>query len=169
MPIVGHSTLCSTLVLGLLNLTFDAPKYRRELNALRRGLRAPVWSPPTEGNAATSSQKLNEPDEDWDIQVSFAVEEFVFFCTTNQKEELALTMISTNRVNYNVDWIIDSGCSNHMTGDKRKITKLIEYKGGLVMVTIDNSRLSNAHIENLFGPLFVAISTSRNMSINKAL
>ncbi|KAL3512455.1 hypothetical protein ACH5RR_025172 [Cinchona calisaya] len=74
---------------------------------------------PAESNAATSSQKVNEPDEDWDVQVSFAVEKCAFCCTTNQKDELVLTTVKTNPINYNVDWIIDFECSNHMTGDKK--------------------------------------------------
>ncbi|KAL3504937.1 hypothetical protein ACH5RR_034778, partial [Cinchona calisaya] len=74
-----------------------------------------------------------------DITPNFAVEECAFCCTTDQKEEFALTMVSTNTINYDVDWIFDSGCSNHMTGDKRKLINLIEYKGGRVEVTTDNS------------------------------
>ncbi|KAL3516967.1 hypothetical protein ACH5RR_023869 [Cinchona calisaya] len=99
-------------------------------------------------NAATSFYRVNEPDEDWDVQVSFAVEECAFCCTTDQKDGLALTTINTNPINYNVDWIIDSGCSNHMIGDKRKLTNLTEYKESRVVVTADNSRSSITHIGN---------------------
>ncbi|KAL3504894.1 hypothetical protein ACH5RR_034735 [Cinchona calisaya] len=77
-----------------------------------------------------------------DITPNFAVKECAFCCTTDQKEEFALTMVSTNTINYDVDWIFDSRCSNHMTGDKRKLINLIEYKGGRVVVTTDNSRSS---------------------------
>ncbi|KAL3519528.1 hypothetical protein ACH5RR_017677 [Cinchona calisaya] len=101
-----------------------------------------------DGAMTIASNVVNEPDEDWDVQVSFAVEECAFFCTTNQKDELALTRVNTNHINYNFDWIIDSGCSNHMTGDKRKLTNLTEYKGGRVVVTTDNSRLPITHIGN---------------------
>ncbi|KAL3501894.1 hypothetical protein ACH5RR_036343 [Cinchona calisaya] len=83
-----------------------------------------------------------------DIMPNFAVEEFTFCCITDQKDELALTTVSANPVNYNVDWIIDCGCSNHMTGDKRKITNLTEYKRSRVVVTVDNSRLPITHIGN---------------------
>ncbi|KAL3511011.1 hypothetical protein ACH5RR_030412 [Cinchona calisaya] len=81
-----------------------------------------------------------------DTTPNFAVEECAFCCTTDQKEELALTTVSTNPINYNVDWIIDSRRSNHMTRDKRKLTNLTEYKGGRVVVTTDNSRLPITHI-----------------------
>ncbi|KAL3519833.1 hypothetical protein ACH5RR_017982 [Cinchona calisaya] len=84
-----------------------------------------------------------------DVKVSFAVEECAFCCTIDKKEELALTTGSTNPINYNVDWIVDSGCSNHRIGDKRKLKNLTEYKGGRVVVTVDNSRLPITHIGNV--------------------
>ncbi|KAL3533857.1 hypothetical protein ACH5RR_007378 [Cinchona calisaya] len=101
-----------------------------------------------DGSMTIASNVVNEPDEDWDVQVSFTVEECAFCCTTNQKDELALTRVNTNHINYNVDWIIDSECSNHMTGDKRKLTNLTESKGGQVVVTADNSRLPITYIGN---------------------
>lgn len=33
------------------------------------------------------------------------------------------------RINYKNDWIIDSGCSNHMTSDDKKLQDMDEYKG----------------------------------------
>jgi len=30
------------------------------------------------------------------------------------------------------DWVIDSGCSHHMTGDKNKFLDLERYEGGMV-------------------------------------
>lgn len=51
-------------------------------------------------------------------------------------------------VDYDKDWIVDSGCSNHMTGDKEKLLGLSEYKGGRVVVTANNSRLPITHIGN---------------------
>ena len=30
-------------------------------------------------------------------------------------------------------WYLDSGCSRHMTGDRRKFTELVEKKGGQVV------------------------------------
>ncbi|KAL3501575.1 hypothetical protein ACH5RR_036024 [Cinchona calisaya] len=60
-------------------------------------------SKPVEGNAAMSSKMFNEPDEDLDVQVYFGVEECAFCCTTDQKDELTLTTVNTNFINYNVD------------------------------------------------------------------
>ncbi|XP_050211653.1 uncharacterized protein LOC126661823 [Mercurialis annua] len=48
------------------------------------------------------------------------------------EEELdfqASAAVSDNLVNYDNDWIFDSGCSNHMSGDKEKFLNMLEYKG----------------------------------------
>ncbi|KAM1879682.1 hypothetical protein ACFX14_041524 [Malus domestica] len=82
---------------------------------------------PVESNTTTSSSKENNEDG-WDAEALFATEE----------EELALTVTTQERIDYKNDWIVDSGCSNHMTGDKQKLENLSEYKGGRVVVTADN-------------------------------
>ena len=63
-----------------------------------------------------------------------------------EEGELALIVTVPGLIDYNNDWIIDSGYSNHMTGDKEKLQSMIEYKGGRVVVTANNSRLPIAHI-----------------------
>ncbi|KAE8708207.1 PLAC8 family protein [Hibiscus syriacus] len=90
---------------------------------------------PVESNTATSCSKENSEDG-WDAEALFATEE----------EELALTVTTPERIDYKNDWIVDSGCSNHMTGDKQKLQNLSEYNGGCVVVTDDNSRLPITHI-----------------------
>ncbi|KAE8705435.1 hypothetical protein F3Y22_tig00110429pilonHSYRG01243 [Hibiscus syriacus] len=90
---------------------------------------------PVESNTATSCSKENSEDG-WDAEALFATEE----------EELALTVTTPERIDYKNDWIVDSGCSNHMTGDKQKLQNLSEYNGGRVVVTADNSRLPITHI-----------------------
>ena len=85
-----------------------------------------------ESHAAT----CNSEDE-WDAQASFAA-----------IEELAFTATTSEYIDYEKDWIIDSGCSNHMTGDKEKLQDLSEYKGRHVVVTANNSKLPIAHIGN---------------------
>ena len=62
---------------------------------------------PIESNTATSSSKENSEDG-WDAEALFATEE----------EELALTVTTPEQIDYKNDWIVDSGCSNDMTGDK---------------------------------------------------
>lgn len=37
-----------------------------------------------------------------------------------------------SHINKNYSWIIDSGCSHHMTGDKQKFVKLEDYDRGYV-------------------------------------
>ncbi|KAF2312972.1 hypothetical protein GH714_002351 [Hevea brasiliensis] len=67
-----------------------------------------------ESNTATSNTK-EKSEDDWDAEAFFATEE----------EELALTVTTSEQIDYDNDRIIDSGCSNHMTGDKEKATGLI--------------------------------------------
>ncbi|KAL3525256.1 hypothetical protein ACH5RR_013628 [Cinchona calisaya] len=75
--------------------------------------------------------KVNEPDEDWDIQVSFAVEECAFCCTTDQKDELALT---TARKNETVDlWHARLG---HVSYHKLKIMMMKSMLKGLPQLDV---------------------------------
>ncbi|KAG8364897.1 hypothetical protein BUALT_Bualt18G0046300 [Buddleja alternifolia] len=85
-----------------------------------------------ESNAATSKS-----EDEWDADALFVAE-----------EELALTATTYEQIDYEKDWIVDSGCSNHMTGDKEKLQNLSEYKGSRVVVTTNNSKLPIAHIGN---------------------
>nr|KAJ0203178.1 hypothetical protein LSAT_V11C500296620 [Lactuca sativa] len=45
------------------------------------------------------------------------------------------------RINYENDWIIESGCFNHMTGDQLKLQDMKEYKGSHMVLTANNTRL----------------------------
>lgn len=59
----------------------------------------------------------NDSEEDWDFQVSFAVEEpeeLATACTVEPEQETALSTVS--KIDFSNDWLVDSGCSNHMTG-----------------------------------------------------
>jgi hypothetical protein len=88
-----------------------------------------------ENNAVTS-----KIEDEWDVEALFVIEE--------EKDELAFTTIISNQINYEKDWIVDSSCSNHMTGDKEKLQNLTEYKEKRVVVTTNNSKLSIAHVSN---------------------
>ncbi|KAL5769820.1 hypothetical protein ACOSP7_013974 [Xanthoceras sorbifolium] len=115
------------------NRRFDGECY----NCGKKGhMKKDCWSKkkPTESNIATSSSKEDSEDS-WDADALLAME-----------EELALTATTPERIDYENDWIVDSGCSNHMTGDRQKLQNLSEYKGNRVVVTADNSRLPIAHI-----------------------
>nr|CAD1841788.1 unnamed protein product [Ananas comosus var. bracteatus] len=123
-------------------------------------------------------QAAYKSEEEWDAQAFFAIMESEENCHSDKEEALeeqrsedtaaeemtpgakkekllkqvpvyALTTIENPReVNYNTDWIIDSGCSNHMTGDKDKLLSTTEYKGGRVVLTVNNSKLPITLIGN---------------------
>jgi hypothetical protein len=61
-----------------------------------------------ESNVVTSKIK-----DEWDAAALFVTEE--------EEDELALTATLYDQIDYEKDWIVDSGCSNHMTGDKEKL------------------------------------------------
>jgi len=44
-------------------------------------------------------------------------------------------------INCNKNWIVDFGCSNHVTSDKENLVSMVEYKGGRVDVMANNSKL----------------------------
>lgn len=48
------------------------------------------------------------------------------------KEEVSDQKSLVSRINNSNEWIIDSGCSHHMIGDRRKFLSLEEYDGGVV-------------------------------------
>lgn len=86
-----------------------------------------------ESNVATSKKEM---EDEWDAEVLCAIEEY----------ELALMAMTEDHIDYENDWIVDSGCSNHMTGDQRKLRNKSEYKGSRVVRTANNSQLSIAQI-----------------------
>ena len=86
-----------------------------------------------ESNAVTFKS-----EDEWDAEAFLATEE----------EELALTATTSNQIDYDNDQIVDSGCSNYMTGDKDKLQNLSKYKESRVVMTANNSKLSIAHIDN---------------------
>ncbi|KAH0778509.1 hypothetical protein KY290_004936 [Solanum tuberosum] len=66
--------------------------------------------------------------------------------TLTKKEDIALATVSEKLVDYEHNWIVDSGCFNHMTSDEKKLINMSEYKGGRVVVTANNSKMSITHI-----------------------
>ena len=57
-------------------------------------------------------------------------------------KENRFIMISDKSINYKTYWIVDYGCSNHMTRDEKKLSTKIEYKGKRVVVIANNFKLS---------------------------
>ncbi|KAG5615697.1 hypothetical protein H5410_015521 [Solanum commersonii] len=88
-----------------------------------------------ESNVVTSNPNENNEDV-WDAEAFFAI----------KKEDLALKTTISKSIDHENDWIVDSGCANHMTGDKQKLQSPSVYKGSQVVVTTNDSRLPIAHI-----------------------
>jgi hypothetical protein len=50
------------------------------------------------------------------------------------------TMIDAlSSIDYKNDWVVDSGCRHHLTGDESKFSSFRDYKGNDAIVTVDNS------------------------------
>ncbi|KAG8373409.1 hypothetical protein BUALT_Bualt11G0021300 [Buddleja alternifolia] len=80
-----------------------------------------------EGNSAETKEVVDE--EDWGR------------CFRAERQVVdALAFI-----NLEDDWVIDSGCENHLTGDSSKFSSLKEYNDNDVIVTADNTV---HHVEN---------------------
>ncbi|KAL8143673.1 hypothetical protein V2J09_016705 [Rumex salicifolius] len=113
-----------------------------------------------EGNSVEAKPRRTcqeESEEEWDGVTSYtAIEE--------EEEELALTStvveipsteacvadsVKKERINYEKDWIVDSGCSHHMTGDMSKFTKMRKYEGREAVITADNTMHSVQHVGDL--------------------
>ena len=68
-------------------------------------------------------------EEERGAEVLYAIEE----------DQLALVATVGDHINYENDWIVDSGCSNHMTSDQRKLQDKKEYKGSRMVHTANNT------------------------------
>ena len=91
-----------------------------------------------EGNMVTTirekkQEEANISEEEWDVEAGFSQE--------IEKDELekdmeAPTFAAMNEpiLNYKEDWIIDQGCSNHMTNDAKKLEDMTDYKGRRVVL-----------------------------------
>ncbi|GJN07117.1 hypothetical protein PR202_ga24915 [Eleusine coracana subsp. coracana] len=84
-------------------------------------------------------------EEEWDTEAGFSLEV--------DEEELEEDMeapsfaaTTTPALNYKEDWIVDSGCSNHMTNDYKKLEDMADYKGRRVVLTADNTKLPISHV-----------------------
>ncbi|KAE8691333.1 protein TOPLESS [Hibiscus syriacus] len=81
-------------------------------------------------------------EDGWNVEALFAMEE----------EELALTVTTPEQIDYKNDWIVNSGCSNHMMGDKQKLQNLSEYNGGMKENLLFVAQLTLSGHYVLFGP-----------------
>ena len=94
-----------------------------------------------EGNVVAFTNTNSE--EECDFQASFAIKESIrkndVKVTASRAEELkqesTLVITSNKFINYQDGWIVDSGCSNYMTGDMNKLQSMTQYKGDRVIAT----------------------------------
>jgi len=62
------------------------------------------------------------------------------------------------------DWIVDSGCSHHITGDQSKFSSLQEYNENEVIVTTDNT----VHRVENEGTIVINGKTEDSITLNSA-
>jgi len=84
-------------------------------------------------------------EEEWDVEADFS-QEIEEDELEKDMEAPAFAAATDLTVNYKEDWIIDSGCSNHMTRNHKKLEDVADYKGRRVVLMADNSRLSISHV-----------------------
>ncbi|GFS38668.1 hypothetical protein Acr_00g0058830 [Actinidia rufa] len=120
-----------------------------------------------------SAEDCSKDEIDFDEppkQSNMGIEEVAASSVVIEKSETALIVVSNRRaINYKDDWIVDSGCSNHMTGDKEKLSRcsnhmtgdkeklssLSAYRGDRVVIMANNSRLPITHIgKTVINPQF---------------
>ncbi|KAL2466042.1 CCHC-type domain-containing protein [Abeliophyllum distichum] len=79
---------------------------------------------------------------EWNAEASLPVIEQTHekVCSSSLEEESALVVVVPGRIDYENDWIVDSGCSNHVTGDKEKLKIITEYKWTPQMVDLLDSK-----------------------------
>lgn len=71
---------------------------------------------------------------------------------THVQPRFALATSTGSQINTLDDWIVDSGCTNHMTGDKSRLLNPVPYDGNQVVVIADNSRHKIAHVGDAMFP-----------------
>ncbi|KAK1371141.1 CCHC-type domain-containing protein [Heracleum sosnowskyi] len=86
-------------------------------------------------NVANEKEKTeqSEPKEEIKWEQCFTVE------VRDNKAESEPVPVFYNHSNDTKEWILDSGCSHHVTGDESVFTKLQNHDGERVIITADNS------------------------------
>ncbi|KAK6923665.1 hypothetical protein RJ641_009865 [Dillenia turbinata] len=82
-----------------------------------------------EGPSNTTSKKVFKYEEDWGK---------CFIAETRGAVAMAA-------INFGSDWVVDSGCGHHLTGDQSKFSSFQEYNGCDAIVIADNTV---HHVEN---------------------
>nr|DAD18879.1 TPA_asm: hypothetical protein HUJ06_020342 [Nelumbo nucifera] len=90
-----------------------------------------------EGNTTISSSQQGDKgsEEEWEAEASYCIiEPGEHGCSVEDYSTVSAP--NPGIVYYSRDWIVDSGCSNPMTGDKQKFQSMSEYKGKLPITHI---------------------------------
>uniref|UniRef100_A0A2N9J033 Uncharacterized protein n=1 Tax=Fagus sylvatica TaxID=28930 RepID=A0A2N9J033_FAGSY len=75
-----------------------------------------------QGNTTIFTNQEGDSKEEWDAEASFFMiepieeEEMAETSIVEEDKEMTLAVANPEQVNYREDWIVDSGCSNDMTG-----------------------------------------------------
>ncbi|XP_076933479.1 uncharacterized protein LOC143599400 [Bidens hawaiensis] len=94
----------------------------------RRGHMAKYCRSPSaeEDNIGTAHEEVG-----WDVEANCATVETV----------LAFNATTVDKAKEKVEWIVDSGCSNHRTGEKSQLKNTVKYEGNQVVVIAVTPRL----------------------------
>jgi hypothetical protein len=124
-----------------------------------------------QGNPTAFTNQEGDSEEEWDVEASFFMtepieeEEMAAASIVEEDEEIALAVNNPEQVNYREDRIVDSGCSNHMTGNKEKLQNMSKYKVKRVVVTADNTKRKGWRCCD---PTTSRCNTSRNVIFDEA-
>ncbi|KAJ4972418.1 hypothetical protein NE237_005517 [Protea cynaroides] len=100
-----------------------------------------------EGNSVVSNTHISN-DDNHPIGCRTKDQEWEEFILPEHQVNAALILVD-EETTYSKEWIIDSGCSNHMTGDERKFLSKYDYKGKRIVVTANNAKLPIAHVSSV--------------------
>ncbi|KAL2531629.1 Uncharacterized protein Adt_04980 [Abeliophyllum distichum] len=80
--------------------------------------------------ATSNEREKYNSEEEWDAEALLVVIEQTHeeMSSSRLQEESTLVVVVSRRKYYENDWIVDSGCSNHMTCNKDKLQNITEYK-----------------------------------------
>ncbi|KAL8088766.1 hypothetical protein AgCh_038521 [Apium graveolens] len=93
-----------------------------------------------ERNASISQNKEDNSD-DWGTCLSTETSDLISYVQESVLTSFDRSVLENRlaAINYSKDWIIDSGCSHHLTGDGSLLSSQKEYMGDKAIVTADNS------------------------------
>ncbi|KAH1056893.1 hypothetical protein J1N35_034958 [Gossypium stocksii] len=106
-----------------------------------------------------SSNEVTQPKVE-DVEVLFFV-----------KEEMDLTSVTSKQIDYENNWTVDSGYSNHMTSDKEKLQNVSDYKGSRVVenqcaTTMDKKSSLRKNLKDLASSIDTSLVKVKQAIVN---